>query len=93
MPSHKVHRILDRMIFGREYPDVHNLMDITAPVQGSHHRTSISHNPLFILAITRDRNKFLSAMLHQALDMNVSYAKNIYEPKLKKKVKSHGSIS
>ena len=38
MPDHKLHRTLDILLFGRDFPEVHKLMDSLQPILQSNHR-------------------------------------------------------
>lgn len=70
MPSHKLHRLLDRVVLGREYPWVHKLMDSPALLLGKKHRV-LFHDPqtaLLIALLSCDPKAGLSCLLHQWLD-------------------------
>lgn len=68
MPSHKVHRAVDRLLLGREYEDVHAWMDEPFRWLGPKHRI-LRHDPLSIaVRYWNDPNRALSAFLHIVTD-------------------------
>lgn len=67
MPSHRIHRALDRLIFGEEFKDVHKYLDALAGL-GSRHRKVPPHDMLSLLLYTQDPKKLASGYLHMLLD-------------------------
>jgi hypothetical protein len=45
LPSHRIHRMVERALLGREYPDVHRILDLPAYFVGKSHRRYL-HDPL-----------------------------------------------
>jgi hypothetical protein len=75
LPSHKVHRAVDRLLLGREYEDVHAWMDEPFRWLGPKHRI-LRHDPLSIaVRYWNDPDRALSAFLHIATDGSVSKIK------------------
>jgi len=70
MPSHKMHRALDRLIFGEEFKDVHKFLDSLATL-GSKHRRYPPHNMLSLLLYTQEPRKLISGFLHILLDNQI----------------------
>ena len=75
MPSHRTHRILEKRLLGKTYPEVHRMLDSTTGISGSSHRNDIVHNPLFIYLMTHDMGAFKAAVLHNMLDQHVTKIK------------------
>lgn len=68
MPSHRVHRLIDRMLLGREYPSVHRFLDEPYRILGPRHRI-LRHDLLTILALaSQDPVLGVSALLHVLTD-------------------------
>jgi len=68
MPSHRLHRLVDRMVLGKEYPDVHRWIDEPYRYLGKRHRI-LRHSPLEImLKYHSDPNRLIAGLLHIALD-------------------------
>jgi hypothetical protein len=68
LPSHKVHRAVDRLLLGREYEDVHAWMDEPFRWLGPKHRI-LRHDPLSIaVRYWNDPDRALSAFLHIVAD-------------------------
>ncbi len=66
--KHMKHRLLDRLLLGREYEDVHAWMDEPAKWLGPRHRI-LRHSPLEVLVkYHNDPNRLASAMLHILAD-------------------------
>jgi hypothetical protein len=66
--KHREHRLLDRLLLGREYGDVHAWMDEPARWLGPRHRI-LRHSPLEVLVkYYNDPNRLASAMLHILAD-------------------------
>ena len=76
MPSHQVHKLVDKLVLGRKYPHVHKLKDKPYKVLGRYHRV-IGHDPFFnlLIACIFGPDAFLSACLHDLTDRLVSGAK------------------
>jgi hypothetical protein len=73
MPSHALHRYFAKKLLGNEYNSVNRIMDLGAYLQpGKSHRKGIEHNPLFVLMMTGDQEKFKAAILHQILDNTIT---------------------
>jgi len=68
MPSHRIHRLVDRLLFGKEFPQVHDYADA---VLGKGHRKkwghSIFHTALLYL-LTRKKEYAYSHFAHIMLD-------------------------
>ena len=68
MPRHKVHRLIDRIFLGREYPDIHRWMDEPYKRLGPRHRM-LRHDLLSCIIVSRgDPRRLASAILHLLLD-------------------------
>jgi len=75
MPRHRIHRLIDRAVLGREYPDVHRWMDEPYKILGKRHRV-LRHSPLeVILRFYPDTDRVISGLLHIALDRIDSLAR------------------
>ena len=86
MPSHAVHRWLDRLVLGKAYPEVHRLMDAPAfVIKGRRHR-ELFHDPVqLVLLFGDDPEKLASALLHVWLDEQVSKARDASRRKTKRR--------
>jgi len=72
LPSHRVHRVVDRMLLGRECPSVHRFLDEPYKLLGSRHRI-LRHDLLTILALAaQDPVLGASALLHVLTDYGYS---------------------
>jgi hypothetical protein len=69
LPSHRVHRFIDRVFLGRAYPHVHIWMDEPAWTTslGSRHRI-LRHDLLSLLARFGVSEEFISGLLHILAD-------------------------
>jgi len=70
MARHKVHRLIDLMYLGRQYPQVHRWVDAPYKRLGKRHRI-LRHDLLSAVIIAlklRDANAFRSAVLHYLTD-------------------------
>ena len=67
MPSHRIHKALDRLVFGEEFKDVHRFLDSLSFI-GGRHRKYPPHDILSLLLYTRDPRKLISGYLHILLD-------------------------
>jgi hypothetical protein len=68
--KHRHHKLLDRILFGREYGEVHRFMDWPARIFKSEHR-KYRHDletALLMLLKHKDVNAMNSALMHIALD-------------------------
>lgn len=66
--KHRIHRLIDRLVLGREHGDVHRWMDEPARYLGERHR-SLRHTPLEVLLKYWDNpEKALSGLLHILAD-------------------------
>ena len=72
LPSHKVHRFLDRQLFGRSFSRVHVEIDWPYWILGSKHRIFF-HDPVSACAIAQkcypdDNDAVLAGLYHICLD-------------------------
>lgn len=71
MPGHRLHRLVDRLFLGREYPLVHRLADYPYRLLGPRHRI-LFHNerihPLLTAVLLGDIDAGISHYLHIRLD-------------------------
>jgi len=78
MPTHKVHRAIDRLLFGKEFPNVHRYADL---ILGKGHRKkwghSIFHTTLLYL-LTKRKEYALSHMAHVMADRLESKNKKLF---------------
>ena len=74
MPSHKTHRLISRLILGKEYPEVDRWLDQPCRYLGPRHRI-LRHTPAEVIAKFGISDKALAGLLHIALDYAVSEAK------------------
>jgi hypothetical protein len=73
--KHRVHRLLDKLLLGREHGDVHRWMDGPARYLGERHRV-VRHSPLEVLLKYHDSpEKALSGLLHILADEAESRAR------------------
>ena len=71
MPAHIAHLIVDGVVLGRQYPEVHKYMDSMQPYMQSNHRQYL-HDMATVAEIAAiDEGAGWSAYLHLALD-NIS---------------------
>ena len=72
MPSHKVHRMIDRLFLSKEREDVHKFMDEPYKWLKARHRI-LRHDPFTLfLKYYNDPEGFLAGLLHIATDFGVS---------------------
>ena len=65
---HRAHRLLDRLVLGREFPDVHRWMDAPYRWLGPRHRL-LRHSVAEVLLKYRgDPYRLASALLHIVAD-------------------------
>lgn len=67
MPDHRTHRIFERMILGKEFPDVDKTMDALAEL-GPRHRDLPPHDPMSLMMFANDPEKLRAAYLHYIVD-------------------------
>ena len=67
MPSHKIHRLIDRLIIGKEYKHVHRVLDKPYKWLGKKHRVS-RHNIPFVLLRFGLSEEFIAGCLHILAD-------------------------
>ena len=68
MPSHDVHLWCDRIFLGKEFRDVHAILDFPAIFLGAKHRI-LFHDPASVLILFgNDPERLMSALLHIAID-------------------------
>jgi len=78
MPSHYEHKRIDRLLTGREYPEVHKLLDIAHPFLGPHHR-QVGHDQeavaIAFLLSGGDLGALVSAEAHIIVDQQDTFIK------------------
>jgi len=84
MPSHKTHRLISRLILGKEYPEVDRWLDQPYRHLGPRHRI-LRHTPAEVIAKFGVSDKALAGLLHIALDYAVSEAKRKLRQKKSKR--------
>ena len=70
MPAREIHLLDDRLLLGREFPEVHAYIDRPVKWMGKKHRR-IRHDletVMLILAVTRDPLAAVSAIMHISRD-------------------------
>lgn len=69
IPSHKLHKLVDKILLGKEYPEVHKFADL---VLGKGHRKKwghgIEHTALLYLISKDKKKKAISHLAHVFLD-------------------------
>jgi len=80
MPSWKIHRLLDKLILGKEHKDVHEFLDIPGTLLNNGnifgHRKYWGHTYDYVILVyllSKDTDKTLSAWLHLIADKKVKY--------------------
>jgi len=70
MPDHKLHLVVDHLVLGRGYPEVHKFLDQFQPVLQSNHRMYLHDKKAVELVwqATGDYGTTNSAILHIILD-------------------------
>jgi len=75
MPSHQVHRAIDKLLTGKEHPEVHRYLDRPAKFLGPGHRV-LRHSLLEVAMrfnpVTQPE-EFISAVAHIELDKGEAY--------------------
>lgn len=77
MPSHDVHKLIDKLFLNKEYSDIHKFLDDPVRWAGPSHR-KYRHDPqtlLMILLARQDIDSFLAASLHLMADEGQRQAK------------------
>jgi len=74
MPKHKIHRLIDRIVLGREYPHVHRWMDEPYKILGKKHRI-LRHDPITLFLKYGPSPEFISGLLHIMADRGESLLK------------------
>ena len=88
MPSHKVHKFVNKLFLKKEYEDINRLLDAPYKVLGPRHRILLhdeKSTPLFVWAVTKDFKKALAAYLHIITDRSFSEWKRKRRKKPKRK--------
>lgn len=68
MPSHRMHRLIDRLLLNKGYPEVHKFADA---VLGKGHRKKWGHDKTAVALtyfLTRDIDAVISHVLHIKAD-------------------------
>lgn len=69
MPTREVHRKVDRLILGEEFPEVHRIKDLPAKFLGAKHRRLFHDvDTAVLLGAIYGPKAFLSALLHDLAD-------------------------
>ena len=71
MPSHEIHRKIDKLILGKEFREVHKILDEPVKWLGKRHRIS-RHDLAFAFMRFGASEEFASACLHILTDFGVS---------------------
>jgi len=77
MPSRKIHRMIDRIILGKDYDWLHKLIDYPSVFLGPKHRILFHspRDPIITYLLTNDLDAALSHYLHILTDKAVTKAK------------------
>jgi len=71
MPSRKIHKLVDKIVFGRSFEEVHKIKDSMSSILGYKHRVYF-HDKLsaLVLASMSDNplQVYLASILHDVLD-------------------------
>ena len=68
MPTHRVHRLIDKLLLKREYPDVHRWVDEPYRWLGPRHRV-LRHSPIeVVIKYWGDPARMASGLLHILAD-------------------------
>ena len=80
MPEREKHLKIDRLLFGKEFPEVHRLLDFGVQQLGPHHR-KVTHNQetvgLIFLMSGGDLGALVSAEVHILADREFSRSQKI----------------
>lgn len=68
MPSHYTHKKIDKIILGKEYPDVHKWIDEPVKWLGPRHRILRHDIGTIALRYYGDRERTISAYMHLITD-------------------------
>jgi hypothetical protein len=71
MPTHKVHKLVNKLVLKKEHEDVNLLLDYPYKWLKGGHRVLFHDEkttPLAVYLITKDKDKALAAYLHIMLD-------------------------
>ena len=70
MPSHRIHKKVNKMLLGKEHEDVNKLLDFPYAFLGPKHRVVLhdKKTPFIVLALTGDIEKALAAYIHIKTD-------------------------
>lgn len=71
MPSHYLHKKINKFLLGKEYEDVNIFLDFPYKFFGPKHREVFGHDPtslLLLYLITKDKEKFKAGLLHVLTD-------------------------
>ena len=73
MPSHRLHRLLSKILLGKDSKEIDEKMDWAYRILGSRHRV-IGHDPLyiFLLGYAYGLDAFEMALLHLLADYTIS---------------------
>lgn len=80
MPSHKIHKLFNKILTGKEHEDVNLFCDF---IKGKNHRKKWGHDlytPLVIYLLSHDISKANAAICHIVMDKleeKVKYKKSI----------------
>ncbi|MCR6691571.1 MAG: hypothetical protein MRT15_04205 [archaeon YNP-LCB-003-016] len=81
MPSHRVHKLIDRLILGRSYGRVHRYMD-SLSFLGPWHRFLPPHDPFSLLIHAENPQEIFSGLMHISTD--------ILSSELRKRMRMYG---
>ena len=75
MPSHRTHKLIDRIFLHNEYKDVHEWMDGPVKYLGPRHRILRHSIPEILAKYWNDPRRLMSAYLHLVTDFSHSEVK------------------
>jgi len=75
MPSHRTHKLIDRIFLGRPYDSVHKWMDEPVKYLGPRHRILRHSIPEILAKYWNDPERLMSAYLHLVTDFSHSEVK------------------
>lgn len=76
MPSHRKHRLLDKLILKKQYPHVHRWMDKPYKLLGKKHR-KLRHSEIELFLRFGASKEFIAGLLHIYLDNAYSKKRKI----------------